>query len=54
MQTVAVRVRKGKKQQLILIESTGRGTVPRNAARKALEKAAVDLEEHLEPIAAIG
>jgi hypothetical protein len=50
MQTIAVKVGKGKKQQLVLIECTGRGTVPRNAARKTVEKAAVELESHIVPI----
>lgn len=50
MQAIAIKVGKGKNKQLVLIESTGRGTVPRNAARNTVEKAAVELEKHLSPI----
>lgn len=50
MQTVAFKIGKGKNQKLVLVESTGRGNVPRNAARKVVEKAAIELEKHIEPI----
>ncbi|MBE7496854.1 MAG: hypothetical protein HS117_18080 [Verrucomicrobiaceae bacterium] len=50
MQTVAYKVGKGKNQKLVLIESTGPGNVPRNASRKVVAKAAIELEQHIEPI----
>jgi hypothetical protein len=53
MQTIAYKVGKGKRQQLILVECAGRGNVPRNAARKTVAKAALELESHLEPITTV-
>jgi hypothetical protein len=50
MQTIAIKVGKGKNTHLVLVESTGRGTVPRNAARQTVAKAAVELEKHLPAI----
>jgi len=45
--------RKEKGKQLILVESSGPGNVPRNAARTMLEKAAAAFEEELKPLATV-
>lgn len=53
MQTVAFKVGKGKHESFVLIETNGRGTVPRNAGRKKVQQAAKELEEHLDPIVTV-
>jgi hypothetical protein len=57
MSTVAYKVttrRNGrKKEQLILVESSGPGNVPRNAAFGLIKKAAVELGKQMEPLSAV-
>ncbi len=53
MQTVAFKIGNGKSQRYVLVETSGRGNVPRNAARKTVQKAAKELEEHLDPIVTV-
>lgn len=55
MPIVAYKVKssKAKKEQYILIESSVGGNVPRNASVASIQKAAVALQESLEPISAV-
>lgn len=50
MTTIAYKVGKGKNQKYVLIETTGRGNVPRNASTPVVKKAALMLDEHLDSV----
>jgi hypothetical protein len=45
--------RKRGKKQLILVETSAPGNVPRNASKAMLEKAAGEIEQQLKPLAKV-
>lgn len=56
MPTVVYKIsstRRGRKKELILVESSAPGNVPRNASKAMLEKAAGAMEQELKPLAMV-